>query len=144
MSLNRNCRKDQTIEQGTAHGGRVWTEQYNAPFKDAGHYWYCQRPVFSLGVSQHMRKITTIGHHSCEIITKEKTPLSHEVMCFQILDFETSRSFSDVSKSNSRKISSFSKTMSLQREPFFHNVLYHQLLPITRYQVRFYANNYFE
>ena len=25
-----------------------------------------------------------------------------------------------------------------------HNVLYHQQLPITRYQVRFYANNYFE
>ena len=25
-----------------------------------------------------------------------------------------------------------------------HNVLYHQPLPITRYQVRFYHNNYFE
>ena len=25
-----------------------------------------------------------------------------------------------------------------------HNVLYHQPLPITRYQVRFYADNYFE
>jgi hypothetical protein len=25
-----------------------------------------------------------------------------------------------------------------------HNVLYHQHLPITRHQVRFYANNYFE
>ena len=25
-----------------------------------------------------------------------------------------------------------------------HNVLYYQPLPITRYQVRFYANNYFE
>ena len=25
-----------------------------------------------------------------------------------------------------------------------HNVLYHQPLPITRYQERFYANNYFE
>ena len=26
----------------------------------------------------------------------------------------------------------------------FHNVLYYQPLPITRYQVRFYADNYFE
>ena len=25
-----------------------------------------------------------------------------------------------------------------------HNVLYYQPLPITRYQVKFYANNYFE
>ena len=25
-----------------------------------------------------------------------------------------------------------------------HNVLYHQPLPITRHQERFYANNYFE
>ena len=53
----------------------------------------CQRPVFSLGVSQHMHKITTcenlslIGRWSCEITTKEKTPLSHEDVCFQMLEF---------------------------------------------------------
>ena len=49
---------------------------------------------------------------------KEKTPLSHEVVCFQMLDFETSNSKLEVSKSNSWKITSFSKTTSLQREPF--------------------------
>ena len=49
---------------------------------------------------------------------KEKTPLSHEVVCFQMLDFETSKSNSEVSKSNSWKITSFSKTTLLQREPF--------------------------
>ena len=94
---------------------------------------------------------------------KEKAPLSHEVLCFQVLDFETSNS----------KISSFPKTTLLQREPFqilnlrsrnqicgklllsvlekhntseeavSHNVLYHQHLPIIRLP-RFYANNYFE
>ena len=32
----------------------------------------CQRPVYSFGVSQHMQSIT---------------PLSHEVVCFQMLDF---------------------------------------------------------
>ena len=47
---------------------------------------------------------------------KEKTPLSHEVVCFQMLDFETSNSKSEVSKSNSWKITSFSKTTLLQRE----------------------------
>ena len=79
---------------------------------------------------------------------KEKTPLSHEGVCVQMVDFETSSSKSEVSKSNSWKITSFSKTMALQREPsegaVSHNVLYHQPLPITRYQVTFYANKYFE
>ena len=49
---------------------------------------------------------------------KEKTPLSHEVVCFLMLDFETSNSKLEVSKSNSWKITSFSKTMSLQGELF--------------------------
>ena len=49
---------------------------------------------------------------------KEKITLCHKVVCFQMLGFETSNSKSEVSKSNSWKITSFSKTMSLQREPF--------------------------
>ena len=49
---------------------------------------------------------------------KEKTPLSHEVYGFQMLDFETSNSKSEVTKSNSLKITCFSLTMLLQREPF--------------------------
>ena len=72
-----------------------------------------------------------------EKIMKEKTPFSHEVVCFHMLDFETSHSKSEVSKSNSWKITSFSKTTSI------HNVLYYQPLLITRYQVRIYANNLF-
>ena len=40
-------------------------------------------------------------------------------------------------------ITSFSNTMSLQREPFL--ILFYTIkLSPTRYQVRFYANNYFE
>ena len=49
---------------------------------------------------------------------KEKTPLSHEVGCFLMLDFETSNSKLEVSKSNSWKITSLAKTASLQRELF--------------------------
>ena len=41
---------------------------------------------------------------------KEKTPLSYEVVCFLMLDFETTSSKSEVSKSNTWKIASFSKT----------------------------------
>ena len=53
---------------------------------------------------------SSIGRRTCEILMKEKTPLSHEVVCFEILDFETSNSNLEVSKSNSWKITSFSKT----------------------------------
>ena len=73
---------------------------------------------------------------------ERKTPLSHEVVCFQMLDFETSNSKSEVSKSIFLKIASFLKTTS--EGAVSHSVLYHQQLPITRCQVRFYANNYFE
>ena len=61
-----------------------------------------------------------------------------------MLDFGTSNSKLEVSKSNSWKITSFSKTAPLQREPFLTIFFYYQPLPTTRYQVRFYANNYFE
>ena len=77
----------------------------------------CQRPVFSLDVSHHMHhEITNLStfklnrSSKLRIIMKEKAPLSHEVVCFLMLDFDTSNSKSEVSKSNSRKITSFSKT----------------------------------
>ena len=52
---------------------------------------------------------------------KEKTPLSHEVACFQILDFETSKSNSEVSKSNSNSLVG----------AVSHNVLNYQQLSIS-------------
>ena len=74
---------------------------------------------------------------------QEKTPLSHEVVCFQMLDFETSKSYSEVSKSNSWKISSFSKTIVTSEGAVSHNVLYNQQLSIACYHERFYDNSYF-
>ena len=38
----------------------------------------------------------------------------------------------------------FLKNYGTSEGAFFHNVLYHQPLPIIRSQERFYANNYFE
>ena len=55
---------------------------------------------------------------------KEKTPLSDEVVCFQMLDFETSSSKSEVSKSNSWKITSFSKTTPLHGGGAFLTMFY--------------------
>ena len=85
----------------------------------------CQRPVFSLGVSKHMHKITNLLKFELnwssmlrDVNEIKNTLVTHEVVCFQMLDFETSNSNREVSKSNSWKITSVSKSMSLQREPF--------------------------
>ena len=112
----------------------------------------CQRPVFSLGVSQHMHKITNLWKFELDwsselrdMMKRKKTPLSHEVVCFQMLDFETSNSKSEVSKSNSWKITSFSKSTSLQREMFLTMFYTINLSPLFVTKWGFiYADNYFE
>ena len=112
----------------------------------------CQRPVFSLGVSQLMHTITNLWTFELNRSSKlrdnneRKTPLSHEVVCFHMLDFETPISKSEVSKSNSWKITSFFENYVTSEGAVSHNVLYYQYQPppITHYQVRLYANNYFE
>ena len=88
----------------------------------------CLRLVFTVGESQHMHKITNLCkfelnrwsklRDNCERKNTLVIPWSHEVVCFQMLDFKTSNSKSEVSKSNSWKITSFSKTTSFQRELF--------------------------
>ena len=69
-----------------------------------------------------------------------KTPLSHEVVCFQMLDFRTSKSNSEVWKSNSF----FLKNYVTSEGAVSHNVLYDKQLFIAGYQVSFYGNNYVE
>ena len=61
-----------------------------------------------------------------------------------MLDLETSNSKLEVSKSNLLKITSFLKTTPLQRESFLTMFYTTNFSTITHYQVRFYANNYFE
>ena len=63
-----------------------------------------------------------------------------------MLDFETSKANSEVSKSNSNILVEnyfFLKNYITSEGAVSHNVLYYQQLSITRYQVKFYANNYF-
>ena len=76
---------------------------------------------------------------------KEKN-LSHKDVCFLMLDNETSNSKSEVSKSNSWKITSFLKNYITSEGALFSQflILVYQPLPITCYQERFYAKNYFE
>ena len=62
----------------------------------------CQRPVFSLGVCQHNKK-TCEKLMVIEVARElwKKNALVAQVTCFQMLDFETSKAISEVSKSNS-------------------------------------------
>ena len=71
---------------------------------------------------------------------EEEVPLSHEVVRFQMIDFETSKSNSEVSKSNSNILVEnyfFFKNYVTSEGAVSHNVLCYQQLYITRYQVRF-------
>ena len=61
------------------HDNEQWTNgELLEIFKAVDTIGYCQRLAFTVGVSQHMHKITrcenfsSIGHRSCEIIMKEK------------------------------------------------------------------------
>ena len=107
----------------------------------------CQRLVFTVGVSQHMHQITNLWNFELNRLSKLQdinerkntlvAPSSHEVVCFQNLDFKTSKSISKVSKSNLWKITSFPKNFVTSEGAVSHNVLYYQQLSITHYQLRF-------
>lgn len=67
-------------------------ECYLAAVKGTGHLssWFCQRPVFSLGLSQHMNKIPSLWksclncHRSCKKKNKEKNTLVPQIGLFHL------------------------------------------------------------
>ena len=74
-----------------------------------------------------------IGRRSCEIITEEKTPLSHEVVCFHImLDFGPQMLFSGLEIKFKYLIEScsFLENYVTSEGAASHNVLYYQQLSI--------------
>ena len=78
---------------------------------------------------------------------EEETPMSHEVVCFQMLDFGTSKSNSEVLKSNSNIFVEnyfFLENYVTSEGVVSHIVLHYQQLSNACYQVSFYVNNYFE
>ena len=67
---------------------------------------------------------------------KEKAPLSHKVVSFQMLDFETLSPNSGLEIKFMEKYFFLKNYVTLE-VAVSHNVLYNQPLPITHYQVRF-------
>ena len=78
------CTRTTKLEEQACFDG-AWINVKLFYLKTVDTIGNCQRPVFSLGVSQHVHKITTLWKFqlnrssSWEITMKEKTPLSHEV-----------------------------------------------------------------
>ena len=102
---------------------------------------YCQRPVFSLGVSQQYQtceNLNSVGCRSWERITDK------QVVRFQM---SRNRDLSWVLEFNSNILVGnyfFLKNYVTSEGAVFHNVLYYKQLPIACYQVSFDDNNYFE
>ena len=88
--------------------------------------------------------MSAIGRQSCEITMKEKHTLVTRSCVLKVLDFETSSSKLEVSKSNPWENDFFLQNYVTSEGAVSHSVLYYQPLPITLYQVSFYANNCFE
>ena len=107
---------------------------HNTDLKTPDTFGDCQRPVFSLGVSQHMLNITnlwnlnSIGCRSCEIIMEEKTPLYRPGLLTQVWT-ETIQYGSSMSWSVINTLSLIDTDMP-QMFPFFLNfVAMKTLLP---------------
>ena len=70
---------------------------------------------------------------------KEEKTLSHEILCVYMVDFDTSNSKSEVSKSNSWKIYFFLENYDASERAVSQCFLYHQPLLFTLYQGRCYV-----
>jgi hypothetical protein len=110
----------------------------------------CQRPVFPLAVSQHMHIITNLWKFDLDWSSElrddyeRKKYLCYTKLCAfrclisgpQILNLR--------SRNQIRGKLLLSRKLPTSERAVSHNVLYYEPLPITHYQVRFYANNCFE
>ena len=107
----------------------------------------CQRPVSSLGVSQHTHKITTLWKLSSNWLSQlrdnsERSNTLVKRSCVLSDAWFQDLRFRIIFVENYFFLENY---MYITAEgAISHNVLYYRPLPITRYQVRFYVNNYFE
>ena len=92
---------------------------------------------------QTCENLSSIGRRSCGITMKEETPLSHEVVCVQMIWRPQILNLRFRNQIRGKLLLYFENYVTSEG-PVSHNVLYYQHLPITRYQERFYVNNYFE
>ena len=103
-------------------------------------YGNCRRPVFLLGVSQHLYKITNLWKFELSWSSKlrenngKKKNLVAQVLCFQMLAFETQLRYRIQIKYFSEKLLFLKNYVTNSEGAVSHNVLYYQQLSIARYQ----------
>ena len=108
-------------------------------FKDTGHYWLLSKTsLLTWWISTFMHKITNLWKFELNRSSKfgdterKKHPF-HTELCFSdawFRDLKSDENYFSLEVTSEGAVS--------------NNVLYYQPLPITRFQVRFCANNYFE
>ena len=110
----------------------------------------CQRPVLSFGVSQHMHKITNLWKFELNWSLKlrhnneSKSTLVRRSCVLSDAWFRDPQNLILRSRNQTWENNFFLEKYVTSEGAVSHNVLHYQPLPITLYQVRFYANNYFE
>ena len=104
----------------------------------------CQRPVFSIGVSQHMHKITDLWKF--ELIWSLKLQDNNERKNTLVTRSDFTCLISRLQILNLRSWNQIRWKLPYFRGSRFSQcfILSNQPPPITRYQVRFSDNNYFE
>ena len=104
----------------------------------------CQRLAFTVCVSQHMHKITNLGQLELNRSSKlrDNNEWTHKVVRLDgwFLDLKFWIWGLEI---KFVKIYFLLENNGTSEGAVSHNVLYHQPLPITRHQERFYANNYY-
>ena len=102
----------------------------------------CQRPVFSLGVSQHkitFENLNSIGHRSCEIIM-EKKKLRYAKLCPFICLISRPQNLIRRSRNQIRGNYFFLKNYITSGSPFSQCFILGKSLPMLPRKVVFYIN----
>ena len=126
------------------------SQLFNCQLKAVDTICNCQRLAFTVGVSQHMHKITNLFKFELNRSSnlrdnneRKKHPCHTKFCAFrwfisrlQVLNLR--------SRNQILGTYFFLENYIISEGAVSHNVLYHQPLPVTRYQERFNANNLFE
>ena len=130
------------------NAGHVWITQYLKVVDTIGN---CQRLAFTVVVSQHMHKITNLWKFELNRSSKlrdnnerKKHPCHTKLCVFRWLISRPHQVLNLRSRNQIHGKLLLSRKLWQFRGSRFSQCLYHQPLPITCHQERFYANNYFE
>ena len=128
----------------------TWKKNNMTILKTLDTIGYCQRPLFSFGVSQHLQTKTNMWKFELNWSSKlrdnneRKKKTCHTKLCAFGCLISRPQNLNLRSRNQIRRKLMFLENNVTSEWANDHNVLYFQSLPITRYQVRLYDINYYE